>query len=42
VLCTADAVVHPASTTETAEAIKTYAALADKQGKALKIRMSRK
>lgn len=42
VLCRADAVVHPTSTAETSDAIKTYAALAAKQGKALKIRMSRK
>jgi hypothetical protein len=42
VLCQADHVVHPSSTAEVADAIKTYAALAKKEGKQLKIRMSRK
>jgi hypothetical protein len=35
-------VVHPTSTAEVAEAIKTYSAQAAKEGRTLKIRMSRK
>jgi hypothetical protein len=42
VLCKADAIVHPTSTADVAEAIKTYSAKAASLGKNLKVRMSRK